>query len=110
MSINFGKINLSKWIPLGFKIAQEIPAAIAAIQHGVEALAHNNNPQAKEDGAVEIVKAASAVGEDVLGKDLLNDPEVEAATRAATQAVITLQNVVKARHDLLAAKAAPVVQ
>lgn len=90
--MNFANINLGKWIPLGFKIALELPAAIAAIEHGVKALKGKD----KEDGAVEIVKTVIESAEDISDKDLLNNPAVEDATRQLTQATVNLQNVISA--------------
>lgn len=49
--------------------------------------------KAKQDAVVALVKASTEVAESAAGKDVLNDPAVEAATRAVIDAVVNLHNV-----------------
>lgn len=49
--------------------------------------------QAKQDAVLDLVKASLLTAESVADRDLLNDPEVEKATRAMIDAVVAFQKV-----------------
>lgn len=82
----------AKWLAFGLKLIPYIIAAVAAVEKFVK----GKGPE-KQDAAVAAIAAALAAAEDVAGKDLLDDAEVEAAIRAAADAIVHVQNVIAAR-------------
>lgn len=82
-----------KWKDLGLKIAY------AVFEHGsdVERMGKaipSLKGSAKADAVAALVKESIAISEEVAGKDLVNDPELESAYRALSDAYVHLQNVV----------------
>jgi len=57
----------------------------------------------KQQSVLDIVKTALAGAEGITGKDLLDDPDVEAATRAVVDATVHLHNLVAKKHAPAAA-------
>ena len=83
----FGKVG--KWTAKGLTLVPMIGEVISII----EALKSLKGQQ-KQDAAVDLVKAILATSEEAFGKDLLNDTEIEAATRQVIDAVVALQNII----------------
>lgn len=77
--------------------ARLLPLIVGAV-HGVEAIASMARGQDKQDAAVEAVHAAVAATELAVGKDLLNDEDVDQAVRDVIDAYVALQNAVAAKH------------
>ena len=83
---------MNKWVKFGLSVAG---AAIPGVAQ-VEAIAKNLpglKGKAKQDAVVELVKASVLASESIADKDLLNDPEVEKATRGIVDAVVAFQSV-----------------
>ncbi len=78
-----------KWITLGLKLYPLIAMAVSV----VEKVAHAKGKD-KQDAAVEAVGVGLEVLEAGLGKDLLDNAEVQLALRGAIDAYVHLQNVV----------------
>ena len=51
--------------------------------------------KAKQDKAVDLVKAFLMAAEGIVGKDLLDDPMVDVALRSCIDSIVAFQNVVK---------------
>ena len=84
--------NFGKFLPIGLQIIQHIPLVVNA----VEALKGGKRGKEKEDAAVDLFNKTFPFVESIAGKDLINDPQVEAAIRSAMQAIVNVQNVVSA--------------
>ena len=54
--------------------------------------------QSKEDAAIHLTMESVTLFEDLISKDVVNDPEVEKAIRGVIQAVVALQNVL-VKHE-----------
>lgn len=80
-----------KWVEIGFRALPYVIAAVNAVEKFVA-----GKGQAKQDAAVDMVKTMLQAAEGTAGKDLLNDPDVERATRHAIDAVVALQNTIAA--------------
>jgi len=68
---------------------------------------------AKENAAVDLAKASLESVEGIVGKKLLDDPAIEAASRSFIQAYVALQNAIvaaKGIHKASATQASAVVQ
>lgn len=90
------KVNWKQIGQLSLTIVGAVVPAVAQVELGVKAAvtavkAHDG--PGKQAAALEIVKASVALVEQASEKDLLNDPEVEAATTAIIDAVVALNNV-----------------
>ena len=81
------------WITLGMKL---LPYIVEAV-HWVEKFITTKGKY-KQDAAVYLVKSVLGIAEAGTAKDLLDDDEVEAATRKVIDAVVSLQNVVAKKH------------
>lgn len=88
--MKWGKIGLVLKFVAG--VAGAAIPAVAKVEKAAEDVAHLNGKQ-KQDAVVELVKASLEASEDASGKDLLNDPAVEGATRNVIDAVVNLHNV-----------------
>lgn len=78
-----------KWLAMGMKLYPLITMAV----HVVEKVAHAKG-QDKQDAAVEAIGVGLELLEGGLGKDLLDDAEVQKALRSAIDAYVALQNVI----------------
>jgi hypothetical protein len=81
------------WLGTGMKL---FPLVVDAIQW-VEKFIKGKG-KTKQDAAVAMVKAGLGLVESAVGKDLLNDSEVETATRRCIDAIVALQNVIDKKH------------
>ena len=77
------------WLSLGMKLFPFIVEAVSWVEKFITAKGRR-----KQDAAVYMVKATLGLVEQGAGRDLLNDDEVEAATRKVIDAVVALQNIV----------------
>ena len=91
-----------KWLSIAMRI---FPFIIGAV-HGVEAMRGALSGQAKQDAAIDMVKAMVQAADAGVGRDLVNDDDVVRATRAVIDAYVALQNVIA--RKAAAAQAAPV--
>lgn len=93
---------MSKWgklIGVGRVVAAivgTIVPGVAKVEQLAEALPHLKGSQ-KQDAVLQIAISALEASESLADKDLLNNPEVEAATRAVIDAIVHLHNV-SAKH------------
>jgi predicted nucleic acid-binding Zn-ribbon protein len=79
-----------KWVGIGFRMFQYVVEAIKAI----EAMVTSAKGEAKEQAAVGAVHSVLKAVEAGADRDLLNDDDVNRATRAVMKAVVELQNVI----------------
>jgi len=89
---------MNKWIKFAVTVASAaIPgvAQIETIARSMPAL----KGKAKQDAVVELIKASVLASESVADRDLLNDPDVEKATRAIVDAVVAFQNIVARKQQ-----------
>lgn len=80
----------AKWIALGVKIYPLIAMAVTM----VEKVAHAAKGKDKQDAAVDAIGVGLELLESGLGRDLLDDAEVQAALRSAVDSYVHLQNVI----------------
>ena len=83
-----------KWVSIGLRIAPLIVTAIEAVERLVK-----GKGREKQDAAVAAIAAALEAIEAGAGRDLLDDAEVEAAMRAAIDAVVAVQNVIARKRQ-----------
>lgn len=79
------------WITLGMKLLPFIVEAVQWVEKFV-----TEKGKYKQDAAVYMVKSILGIAEQGTNKDLLNDDDVETATRAVIDAVVKLNNIVTA--------------
>jgi hypothetical protein len=77
------------WISIGLKVLPYITGAVHAVEQFVSA-----KGKAKEDAAVNMVAGVLQAVEGGSDKDLLNDADVNQATREVMQAVVALENLI----------------
>ena len=77
------------WIALGMKLLPFIVEAVSWVEKFI-----NAKGKYKQDAAVYMVKSILGVAESGANRDLLNDDEVEEATRKVIDAVVALNNIV----------------
>lgn len=77
-----------KWVTLGFKL---LPLIVEAVSW-VEKFARGKGKE-KQDAAVGLVAAMLRATEAGFDRDLLDDTQIQDATRKAIDAVVALQNV-----------------
>ena len=78
-----------QWIALGMKL---LPFIVEAVQWVEKFITQKG--QYKQDAAVYMVRSILGVAEQGANKDLLNDDDVESATRKVIDAVVALQIVI----------------
>lgn len=83
---------MNKWVKLGIGVARVMIPAVAKVETIARSLPSLRGQQ-KQDAVIELVKASVLASESIADRDLLNDPEVERATRAIVDAVVAFQNV-----------------
>ena len=81
------------WIALGMKLLPFIVEAVSWVEKFITA-----KGKYKQDAAVYMVKSILGVAESGANRDLLNDDEVEAATRKVIDAVVSLNNIVASKQ------------
>jgi len=83
----------ANWIA---QTARLVPLIVVAV-HAVETIATLARGRSKQEAAVEAVHAGLAAAELGLGRDLLNDDDVDEAVRCLVDAYVALQNAVAAK-------------
>jgi len=78
------------WLALGMKLFPFIVEAVNWVEKFIKA----PRGQYKQDAAVYMVKATLGLVEAGAGKDLLDDEDVEKATREVIDAIVALNNLV----------------
>lgn len=81
------------WITLGMKLLPYIVEAVTWVEKFI-----TERGQRKQDAAVYMVKSILGIAESASARDLLDDDDVEEATRKVIDAVVALQNVVAKKH------------
>ena len=81
------------WITLGAKLLPYIVEAVTWVEKFI-----TERGQRKQDAAVYMVKSILGIAESASARDLLDDDDVEEATRKVIDAVVALQNVVSKKH------------
>ena len=87
---------MPKWLKFANDVAKAIVPGVAQVE-AIAATIPTLKGAQKQDAVVQLVKASLMAVEGVTEKDLLNDPDVENATRGVIDAVVALQNVL-AKH------------
>ena len=82
------------WLNIGIKV---LPYIVEAVQWVEKFITTRGKP--KQDAAVEMIKKMLGLAEAGTNKDLLNDDDVEAATRKVIDAVVALNNIVAAKNQ-----------
>ena len=85
-----------KWLDVGMKLIPLISMAVHVVEKIVP---HDAPPQTKQDTAVDIIGTGLHLLELGMGKDVLDDAEVQAAVRSAIDAYVHLQNVIAAKKS-----------
>ena len=80
------------WLATGARL---LPFIVEAVSWGEKFITQKG--QYKQDAAVYMVKSILGVAELGANKDLLDDEDVEEATRKVIDAVVALQNVIASR-------------
>ena len=84
---------MNRWVGMAFAVVKAVVPGVAQIESVAKAFPHLKGVD-KQNAVVELVKASLNAAEFITDRDLLNDPEVEKATRAVIDAVVAFQNVV----------------
>jgi hypothetical protein len=77
------------WLSIGIKV---LPYIVEAVQWVEKFITTRGKP--KQDAAVEMIKKMLGLAEAGANRDLLDDDDVEAATRKVIDAVVALQNLI----------------
>lgn len=87
------KVDWKSMLHLGAKIVGTVVPGVAAVEQIATELTTMRGAQ-KQDAVVMLVRNALLAAEGLSAKDLLNDADVELATRRVIDAVVALQNVI----------------
>jgi len=82
------------FLAIGLRLLPMITEAISWVERFI-----SRKGKYKQDAAVYMVKSILGVAETGLARDLLNDDEVEAATRKCIDAIVSLQNLIAAKSE-----------
>ena len=82
------------WLNIGIKVLPYIVEAVQWVEKFITTLG-----KPKQDAAVEMIKKMLGLAEAGTNKDLLNDDDVEAATRKVIDAVVALQNLISKKRQ-----------
>ena len=77
------------WLSLALKLLPFIVEAVSGVEKFITA-----KGKYKQDAAIYMVRSSLAVAEVGADRDLLNDDDVETATRTVIDAVVALQNLI----------------
>ena len=83
-----------RWFEMGMKLFPLIDEAVNWVEKFVKA-----KGKYKQDAAVYMVKATLGLVETGAGKDLLDDADVEKATREVIDAIVALNNLVMKKNN-----------
>jgi hypothetical protein len=82
------------WLTIGMKLLPFIVEAISWVEKFITA-----KGKYKQDAAVYLVKSILGIAEQGANRDLLNDDEVEEATRKVIDAVVSLNNIIASKQS-----------
>lgn len=82
------------WLTIGMKLLPFIVEAISWVEKFITA-----KGKYKQDAAVYLVKSILGIAEQGTNRDLLNDDEVEEATRKVIDAVVSLNNIIASKQS-----------
>ena len=82
------------WLAIGMKLLPFIVEAVGWVEKFITA-----KGKYKQDAAVYMVKSILGIAEQGTNRDLLNDNEVEEATRKVIDAVVSLNNIVASKQS-----------
>ena len=82
------------FLAIGLKLLPMIVEAISWVERFI-----TQKGQYKQDAAVYMVKSILGVVETGVARDLLDDDEVEAATRKCIDAIVSLQNLIATKNE-----------
>lgn len=94
MGFDFKAFFKNKDLWLG--IASAVVPGVGIVESAVQVLKSGQKGAEKQQAVIDLIKGGLMAAEDVTDKDLLDDVEVEAATRAVIDSVVHLQNVIRA--------------
>lgn len=83
--------DIKKFLSIGARFIPYVGQVVSAVEAGKEAFGSGKD---KEDAAVTLFHQLVEVAEGVAGKDLVKEPEVDAAIKAAFAALVNVQNVI----------------
>lgn len=78
------------WLKIGLAVSKFLPTLIQRI----EVLHGPGNGAAKQAAVIDIVTQSVAAVDEATGKDLMQHPKVQAALKAANDALVAVQNVI----------------
>jgi hypothetical protein len=81
------------FVQIGLKLLPYIVEAVQWVEKFI-----TSKGKYKQDAAVYMVKSILGVAERGMDRDILNDDEVEAATRKVIDAVVALQNLIASKE------------
>lgn len=93
---------MNRWVGMAFAVAKAVIPGVAQIESVAKIFPQLKGVD-KQNAVVALVKASLQASEFVADRDLLNDPEVEKATRAVIDAVVAFQNIVAKKTGTLTA-------
>tara|TARA_Y100001951_G_C11057935_1_gene139226 strand:+ start:57 stop:311 length:255 start_codon:yes stop_codon:yes gene_type:complete len=82
------------FLQIGMKLLPYIVEAVNWVEKFIK-----RKGQAKQDAAIQMVLSMLGIAESAKDKDLLNDSDVETATRKVIDAVVALQNVISKKTE-----------
>jgi len=82
-----------KWISIGFKLIPFIMESIKWVEKFV-----TKKGTDKQDGAVKMTLSMLGIAEEAMGKDILDDKNVQEAARRVIDAVVALQNLIASKE------------
>jgi len=83
-----------RWFEMGMRLFPFIVEAVNWVEKFVK-----SKGKYKQDAAVYMVKATLGLVETGAGRDLLNDADVEKATREVIDAIVALNNLVTKKNN-----------
>lgn len=99
--------NVSKFLRMGLAIAEAVVPGVAQVENAAKLLPSLKG-KAKQDAVVDLVTGSLKATEFAINKDLLNDEDVLAATRAVIDAEVAVMNAKSALVHVVASKGAAV--
>tara|TARA_R110000744_G_scaffold29284_1_gene70052 strand:+ start:109 stop:384 length:276 start_codon:yes stop_codon:yes gene_type:complete len=82
-----------KWISIGFKLIPFIMESIKWVEKFV-----TKKGTDKQDAAVKMTLSMLGIAEEAMGKDILDDKNVQEAARRVIDAVVALQNLIASKE------------
>ena len=83
-----------KWVAIGLKLLPFIVEAITWVERFIM-----KKGSEKQDAAVKMTLSMLGIAEEAMDKDIMNDSDVEKATRNVIDAVVALQNLLSSKKQ-----------